>query len=164
MVVKTLASSSDFMCVNPFVMTYKSSLRHGSLVGATATKRVREIAHAAFVDLLPVITIALIVVHWRDRAIDWYFMKIGSAKTNKVCIGVRKQSSLQQRVVREIDSRYYMSRVERDLFCFGKKVICIFVQDHFSDDLHRNQFLRNQLGRIEQVKIKFMFVGFRNYL
>ena len=65
---------------------------------------------------------------------------------------------MQQRVVREIDSRHNMAGVKSDLFSLGKEVVGIAVQRQLADPPHRNDFFRNNLGGIEQVKSKLVLV------
>ncbi len=57
-----------------------------------------------------------------------------------------------------------MSGMKSDLFIFGEEIIRIAVQHHFTDALHRNQLFRDQLGRVEQVKIELKFIFFGNQL
>ncbi len=51
-----------------------------------------------------------------------------------------------------------MARVKRRLFVFGKEVIRIAIQHHFAYPLNRHQRLGDQLGRVEQIKIKLELV------
>ena len=57
-----------------------------------------------------------------------------------------------------------MAWVERRLFVFGEEVIRIAVKHHFPDPLYRNQRLGDQLGGIEQIEVKRLFILFRDQL
>ncbi|MOA01014.1 hypothetical protein D3C78_1203990 [compost metagenome] len=57
-----------------------------------------------------------------------------------------------------------MTRVERHLFVFGKEIIGVAVEYHFANQLYRDQLFRDELGGIEQVKIKFELILLRNQL
>lgn len=54
--------------------------------------------------------------------------------------------------------------MERDLLVLGKEVIRVAVKHHFAHQLNRYQLLGDQFGRIQQVKIEFEFVLFRDQL
>jgi hypothetical protein len=50
------------------------------------------------------------------------------------------------------------------LLGFREEIIRVAIQRHLADALHRDDFLRNQLGGIQQVEIEFVFICFRNEL
>ncbi|MOA25968.1 hypothetical protein D3C78_1467280 [compost metagenome] len=54
--------------------------------------------------------------------------------------------------------------MERHLFVFGKEIIGVAVEHHFADQLYRNQLFRDEFGGVQQVKIKFELILFRNQL
>lgn len=54
--------------------------------------------------------------------------------------------------------------MERRLFVFGEEVIRIAVKHHFPDPLYRNQRLGDQLGGIQQIEVKRLFILFRDQL
>src|ERR1700722_2690121 len=47
-----------------------------------------------------------------------------------------------------------MPRMERGLFRFGKEVDRVAVKHHPSNDLDRNDFLRNDLGRVQNIEVE----------
>jgi hypothetical protein len=53
-----------------------------------------------------------------------------------------------------------MRGAERHLFGLGKKVIRIAIEHHATHGLYRNEFLRNQLGGVQDVETEFLGVGF----
>ncbi|MNR10197.1 hypothetical protein D3C85_1264330 [compost metagenome] len=54
--------------------------------------------------------------------------------------------------------------MECHLLVFGKEVVRIAIEHHFADQLYRDQFFREQFGGVQQVKIKFELILFRNQL
>ena len=47
-----------------------------------------------------------------------------------------------------------MRRLERGLLRFGKEVDRVAVKHHPSNDLDRNDFLRNDLGRVQNIEVE----------
>ena len=91
-------------------------------------------------------------------------MEIGSAKTTDLCIGIREQTPLQQRIVGEIQTGDNMPRMESRLFVFGKEVIRVAIEHHFANTLNGYQFFRDEFGWIEKIEVKLEFIFFRNQL
>src|SRR5580693_3150720 len=50
--------------------------------------------------------------------------------------------------------------MEGDLLGFREKVIGVAVQRQLADAAHRNEFLRDDLGRVEEVEVEFELVLF----
>src|ERR1700731_758237 len=50
--------------------------------------------------------------------------------------------------------------MEGDLLGFREKVIGVSVQRQLADAAHRNEFLRDDLGRVEEVEVEFELVLF----
>ena len=67
---------------------------------------------------------------------------------------IREQPALQQRVVAEIDARNDVAGMEGGLLGFGEEIVGIAIEDHLADDLKRHEFLGNEFGRVEHIKIK----------
>jgi hypothetical protein len=65
-------------------------------------------------------------------------------------------ASVQQRVIAEIDPWHHMRRTKGDLFCFSEKVVGISVEHHAPDRLHRDEFLGDQLGGIQDVETELL--------
>ena len=91
-------------------------------------------------------------------------MEIWSAKTTDLCIGIREQTPLQQRIVGEIQTGDNMPRMESRLFVFGKEVIRVAIEHHFANTLNGYQFFRDEFGWIEKIEVKLEFIFFRNQL
>lgn len=57
-----------------------------------------------------------------------------------------------------------MPRVERDLLIFGKEIVRVTVEHHFTHQLNRHQLLWDQLCRVEKVEIEVKLILFRDQL
>ena len=55
-----------------------------------------------------------------------------------------------------------MARMECHLFIFGKEIIRVTVERHFAHQMNRHQLFGDQFGWVEQVKVIFKFIFFRN--
>ncbi|MNE53530.1 hypothetical protein D3C80_1482640 [compost metagenome] len=108
--------------------------------------------------------VTLVVVVRSDRAVDGDLVEVGPAQAAKLRVGVGEQPPLQQGVVGKVDTRHDMTRAERHLFHFSKEVVRVAIQDHLAQRCNRHQFFRDYLGRVQQVEIKFVLVGFRHNL
>ena len=91
-------------------------------------------------------------------------MEIRPTKTTDLCIGIREQTPLQQRIVGEIQTGDNMPRMESRLFVFGKEVIRVAIEHHFANTLNGYQFFRDEFGWIEKIEVKLEFIFFRNQL
>jgi hypothetical protein len=81
-------------------------------------------------------------------------VEVRAAEPADLSVGVGKQTPLQERVVGEIDARNHVTRMERGLLGFGKEVDRVAVEHHPPHDFDRNHFLRNDLGRVQNVEVK----------
>ena len=81
-------------------------------------------------------------------------MEVRPAEPADLGVRVRKQAPLQKRIVGEIDARNHMAGMERDLLRFGKEVYGIAIEDHPPNDFDGNDFLRNDLGRVQDVEVQ----------
>ncbi len=108
--------------------------------------------------------IAVVVVDGCMTAVDRDLREVRAAEPRQLGVGVREQTSLQQRVIREIDSRHKVTRVESDLFRLREKIVRVAVERHLPDSPHGHQFFRNQFGGIQQIEIELVFVLLLNNL
>ncbi|CCK06684.1 hypothetical protein BN128_514 [Cronobacter sakazakii 696] len=154
------------MALNAFLMAFKTARfrRRRRLARPVIVDRVWLVVRRVGVDIHPVHAVALEIMVRAGRAVNRDFVEVRPAETAYLGVGVREQTALQQRVVAEIQTRHNMARMERGLFVFGEEVIRVAVQHHFADQLHRHQLFRDELGGIEEVKIKLKFVLFRDQL
>ncbi|MNN15184.1 hypothetical protein D3C81_1282840 [compost metagenome] len=104
--------------------------------------------------------IALTVVVRRQWPVDRNLVKVRTAEAADLSIGVGKQSALQQRIIGKVDARNDMPGAEGDLFGFGEEIVRVTVEHHLAQWCHRHQLFRDDLGRVEQVEVKFMLILF----
>src|ERR1035437_8403640 len=88
MVKKTLTTSTHFPGINLLIVRTKSTFRFFGVEWAATTGCVGMITRLPFVNGLPHMPVALIVVHWSNRPVNWYFMKVWTASPAKLGIGI----------------------------------------------------------------------------
>jgi hypothetical protein len=93
------------------------------------------------------------------RRVDRQLRKVRTAKTLQLRVEVREVPALQKRVVREVDPRHHVLRAECHLFRIGKEIVRHAVEHQPPDNAHRQDFFRDQLGRIEDVEIELFSKG-----
>ena len=103
------------------------------------------------------IAVALIIVHRIERPVDRQLGEIRSDPA-KLGVDVGEQSPLQQRIVGEVDAGHDVAGVKGDLLGLGEIVVGIAIERHLADAAHRHEFLGDELGRIEEVKVEFELV------
>ena len=128
------------------------TLRRSRLERAAAGQRIRLIAHPPPMNRLPMHAVALVVVDLRDRRIDRYLVEIRATQPRNLGIDIGMNTPCQQRVVGKINARNDMRRAKRDLLGFGEKIVRVAVEHHAAHRPDRNQFFRNDLGRIQNVE------------
>ena len=128
---------------------------------AAARQRVGLIAHPTPGNGLPVQAVALVVVHRCNGRIDRDFMKVRPAQAGYLGVDIGMNAPSQQRVIREINTRHHMRGAKGHLLGLGKEVVRIAVQHHAAHRLDRDQFFRNNLGRVQDVKAELLclFLG-----
>src|SRR6202020_492144 len=130
----------------------KSAL--GILARAGRIEAVGFIGYSAWNRVHSTHAIALQIPHRTAGAVDRQLMKIRAAEPADLGVRVGKQTPLQERVVGEIDSRHHVTRMERSLLRFGKEVDRVAVEHHPPNDLDGNDFLRNDLGRVQNIEVE----------
>ena len=157
------AALANFIAIDTLLIGFKSTaFRSGRrFTRPVIVDGVRLIVRRVGINILTVHPVALEVVVRAGWAVNRDFVEVRPAKTADLRIGVREQTSLQERIVGEIQPRHDMPRVERNLLVFGKEVIRVAVEHHFTHQLNRHQLFRDQLRRVKQVEIELKFVLFR---
>src|ERR1035437_3143716 len=79
MIKKTLTTRANFSGINLLIVRNKSTFRCFGLEWTATSGCVGMIARLPFVNGLLHMPVALIVVHWSNRPVDWYFMKVWTA-------------------------------------------------------------------------------------
>src|SRR5688500_17332193 len=82
--------------------------------------------------------------------------EIGGPEPLELGIEIGKVPALQQWVVGEIDARRHILRHECDLLCFGKEILRHTVEHEAAYRLYRQDFLGNDLGRIENIEVEIV--------
>ena len=164
MIEEACTACTHLMCVYPFGMGSESAILHSRLERAAATEAVWVIAGLSFIDGLPHMSFPLVIMYVNYRPVDRYLMKVRSAKAYKLGICIGEKPSLQQRIVGKIYSRNNMPDVKSNLLGLSKEIIRVPVKCHLPYSLHRNEFFRYDLRRIQQIEVKLMFICLLHYL
>lgn len=77
-------------------------------------------------------TISVVVVDRGDRPIDWKLLEVGASVTVELCIEVREDTALQQRIIREINAAnnvtwlelFSVSLVQLEVITSSRTMIC----------------------------------------
>lgn len=110
---------------------------------------------SVLVDEVLASSITVVVVNRRPRTVDGELLKVGTAVTVELSIKVRKDTSLQQRVIGEVDTANDVARLEllelvnqscrvsnmsthHNLLSLGKIVDWVGIQFHNTKRLERN--------------------------
>ena len=80
--------------------------------------------------------------------------EVRAAKPFQLGVEIGEVAPLQQRIIGKADPRRDILRHEGDLFGFGEEVVRHPVEDQPSHRDRREDFLRNDLGRIQHVEIE----------
>ena len=86
--------------------------------------------------------------------IDRNLVEVGRSQTRKLGIEIRKVAPVEQRIVRKINAGDEILCTKSDLLGFSEYVCWIAVQNHPADCAERYDFFRDQLGRVEMIKIE----------
>ena len=160
------AALANFVAVDTLLVRFESTAfrRRRRFARPVIVDGVRLIVRRIGINILTVHPVALEIVVWAGWAVNRNFVEVRPAQTADLRIGIREQTSLQERIVGEVQPRHDMPRVERGLFVFGKEIIRVAVEHHFTHQLNRHQLFRDQLRRVKQVEIELKFVLLRNEL
>ena len=137
-----VAPCANFLGVDPFGIAGETAHVCSRLKRTAASERIRLVAGLPTIDRLAHKAVALVVVNRRDRTVDRNLVKVWSTQTNQLRIGIREQTTLQQRIVGEIDSRHDVAGVKSDLLSFGKEVVGIAIERQLADASAPEQSLR----------------------
>ena len=112
------------------------------------------------IDRLPHIAITLMVVHGRYRPVDRNLVEVRATQANQLRIGIGEQTTLQQRIIGEVDAGHNVAGVKGHLLGLGKKVVGVAIEGQLADAFDRDEFFRNDFRGIEQIEVELMFVFF----
>src|SRR5436305_10369 len=125
MIKETGTACANFLCVDSLCVARKAAHIHSCLERTAASQAIRVVRRHSAVDCLSHETVALIVMHRRDRTIDGNFVKIWPTETQQLRVEIREKPSLQQRIVCEIYAGNNIPGVKSHLFCFSKEILGI---------------------------------------
>src|SRR5690606_16884074 len=91
--------------------------RFRCFLGPASVNGIGFVTGTPLVDRLAMKGITLVVVEGTYRTVDRNFIKIRSAQTQQLCIGIREQPALQQRIVSEVDTGNNVADMEGGLLC-----------------------------------------------
>ena len=83
--------------------------------------------------------------------VDGQLNEVGSAEAGQLRVEVGEQPGLHQRIVGDLDAGNEVPGVERDLLRFGEVVGGVAVERQLADALHLDEFLGDDLGRVQQI-------------
>lgn len=81
-------------------------------------------------------------------------MEVGAAQPGELRVEIREDTTLQQRIVAEVDARNDVGDAKRDLLGLREEIIGISVEGHLADAPHGHQLFGDQLRRVENVEIE----------
>lgn len=96
--------------------------------------------------------ITVVVVDLCARAVDGKLLEVGPTVTVELGVEVGEESTLQQRILAEVNAADDVARLEHDLLSLGEVVGRVLVQLHDAKLGKRHQLLGNNLGRIHHVE------------
>ena len=164
MIEETGAALPHLLSVNLFRIADEPTHIHARLERTSAAQAIGIVARLSSIDRLAHKAVALVVMHWCNRAVDRNFVKVWTTETQELRVEVGKQSALQQGIISEVDAGYDVTGMKSDLLCFGEEVFHITIQCQPADASYRNKLFRDDLRRIEQIKRKAVLVFLFNNL
>lgn len=100
------------------------------------------------------IAISLKIAHavWHTGGVDRKLLVV-DADTVAVSVGVREQTTLENRVRRRLNTWRHMSRVESDLLNLGKVVLDVLVQSELSNLAKRELGVRPDVSQVKHIDL-----------
>ena len=80
--------------------------------------------------------------------------KLAPAEPADLGVGIGEQSTLQKRIIGEVDARDHMAGMKGRLLGLGEEIHRVSVEDHPPDHFDRHDFFGDDFGRIEHVEIE----------
>ncbi len=161
-IAERFAALTDLRCVDALRVALETTVlcRWRGFFWPAAVDRVRLVRGTTLIDGGAVLRVTLAVVERRHRTVDRQLMEVRPAESADLRVGVGEQSTLQQRVIGKVDAWHDVARAESDLLGFREEVVRVAVQGHFAQRRNRNDFLGDDLGRVEDVEVEVVFVLF----
>jgi len=102
----------------------------------------------------------VVVVDRGNRPVDRHLTEICPVKTVELCVQVRKQSPLQQRIVAEINAWHHVPGMEGGLLGLGEEIVWIAIERQLPDALDWHQLFGPDLRGVQDVERESHFVRF----
>ena len=115
---------------------------------------VRLVVHAAFRHFHLPQAVALEIVHRAARRVDRDLVEVRTAQPRELRVLIGEEPALQKRIIREIDARHNVRRQKCHLFRLGEEVVHVPVEHHLADHAQRDDFLRDELRRVQHIEIE----------
>ena len=112
------------------------------------------VGYAAWIHVHPTHAVALQIPHRTARTVDWQLMEVRAAEPADLGTRCRKTKAPLRVVEVEIDPRNHMTRSGTRPAPFRRRVDWVAVEHHPPNDLDGNNFLRNDLGRVQNVEVE----------
>ena len=90
------------------------------------------------------------------RRVDRDMREVRAAEPLQLRVEIGEVAALQQRIVGEVDAGRHVLGHERDLLGLGEEIVGHAVEHQAADRDRRQQFLRDELGRIEHVELELV--------
>lgn len=105
-----------------------------------------------------------VVIHDRaNRPIDGQLLPVDSQPTN-LGVEVTEVSALQQRVIRESDTRNNVASAKCNLFSLREKLVWIAIELQLSNVSNWHKFFRPDLRSVQNIEVELVFIGLWNDL
>ena len=117
-------------------------------------ERVRLVVHAADRIAHRHVAVLLEMVERAFRRVDRDVREVRAAEPLQLRVEVGEVAALQQRIVGEVDAGRHVLRHERDLLGLGEEIVGHAVEHQAADRHRRQDFFRNDLGRVENVEVE----------
>lgn len=115
-----------------------------------------EVRRAVVVDVLVnpslALTVAVVVVDARDRAVDGELLKVRAPVAVELGVEVAVETTLQQGILGKVDAANNVAGLEGDLLGLGEVVHRVAVEGHLTENLERGELLGKELGGIKKVE------------
>src|SRR5580704_16853601 len=99
-------------------------------------------------DIHPTHAVALQIAHRTARAVYRQLVKIGTPKSADLRVGIREQSTLQKRIIGEVDARNQVAGMERGLLGLCKEIDRVSIEHHPPNHFDGDNFLGNDFRRV----------------
>ena len=165
-IAERVAALTNLVGIDAFRVAFKPPVLGGGwcFFRPAAINGIRLVGRTALMDGAAMLGITLVIVKRCNRPVDRDFVEVRPTQTADLRVGIREKTTLQQRIIGEVDTRHDMPWAKRDLLGLREEVIGVAIKHHLAQRSDRYQFFGDQLGRIKNVEVEFMLVFLRDDL